>query len=130
MRGPLVIKIVGSSAEPERTVTALSVAGAADAAGVAVSLWLAGDAVWLAVANERRTALQPDSGAAANGSDLGAEAGDLFEAILTGAGAAVCARCAARRCITEQDLVAGARIAGAAAFVTAATEPGAQALVY
>ena len=118
MRGPLVIKIVGNSSDPERTTTALSVAGAACAAAMPLSLWLAGDAVWLAVRSECRDGVVDD------------EAADLFAEVLANAGATVCARCAQRRGIGEQDLVPGARIAGAAAFVAAVTEPGAQALVY
>ena len=118
MRGPLVIKIVGNSSDPERTVTALSVAGAAGAAGMPLSLWLAGDAVWLAVRPELR------------GGPVDDEAADLFTEVLADAGAAVCARCAQRRDIAAEHLVPGSRIAGAAAFVAAVTEPGAQALIY
>ena len=118
MRGPLVIKIVGNSSDPERTVTALSVAGAAGAAGMTLSLWLAGDAVWLAVRPERRDGIVDD------------EAANLFAEVLANAGATVCARCAQRRDVGEEDLVPGARIGGAAAFVAAVTEPGAQALIY
>jgi predicted peroxiredoxin len=118
MRGPLVIKIVGNSSDPERMTTGLSVAGAADAAGIAVSLWLAGDAVWLAVRPEHRRAA------------VDGEAADLLIDLLPQAGAAVCARCAQRRAVVEEHLAAGARIAGAAEFVAAATQPEAQALVY
>ncbi len=113
-----MIKIVGSFREPERATTALSVSAAAASAGVALSLWLAGDAVWLAVTPEHR------------GAAVDPEAEELLAAVLPHAGAAVCARCAERRGITADHLTAGARIAGAAAFVAAVTEPGAQALVY
>jgi predicted peroxiredoxin len=42
----------------------------------------------------------------------------------------VCTQCAARRGITEADLVPGVRISGAATFVAEALADGAQALVY
>jgi predicted peroxiredoxin len=42
----------------------------------------------------------------------------------------VCTQCAARRGITEADLVAGARIAGSASFVAEILAPDVQALVY
>jgi predicted peroxiredoxin len=42
----------------------------------------------------------------------------------------VCGQCAARRELTEQDLVEGAQIRGAAAFVEEVMAPGARSLVY
>jgi len=42
----------------------------------------------------------------------------------------LCTQCAARRDITEKDLIEGVRIAGAATFVAEITADGAQALVY
>ena len=42
----------------------------------------------------------------------------------------VCSQCAARRDLGEGDLVEGAQIRGAAAFVEEVMAPGAQALVY
>ncbi len=42
----------------------------------------------------------------------------------------VCTQCAARRGITEADLVAGIRIAGAALFAEEILQPDVQALVY
>ena len=41
-----------------------------------------------------------------------------------------CGQCAARRSLTQSDLVDGARIAGAATFVEESLAEGAQALVY
>lgn len=116
MPNALVIKIVGSESDPERTSTALSVAAAAVAAGVEVSLWLAGDAVWLAATGERPT--------------LDEDAAELFAAVLIGAPVAVCARCAARRDLPADALLPGARIEGAAAFVAAVTAPDVRVLVY
>lgn len=119
MTSALVIKIVGNPADPERTSTALSVAAAAVAAGVSVSLWLAGDAVWLAAAGQehRSTAIPAD-------------AAELFAAVLPGAPVAVCARCATRRALAADDLVPGTRIEGAAAFVAVITAPDVRVLVY
>ena len=42
----------------------------------------------------------------------------------------MCTQCAARRDISEADLIPGARIAGSASFVAEILEPGTQALVY
>ena len=42
----------------------------------------------------------------------------------------VCAQCAARRSLSEADLLPGVRIAGAAVFVEEVLAEGAQALVY
>ena len=42
----------------------------------------------------------------------------------------LCTQCAARREITETDVIPGVRIAGAAAFVEECLADGAQALVY
>nr|WP_306365735.1 DsrE family protein [Nocardiopsis sp. CC223A] len=42
----------------------------------------------------------------------------------------MCTQCAARRGLTEGDLMAGVRIAGAAAFVEEVTADGARPLVY
>ena len=42
----------------------------------------------------------------------------------------LCTQCAARRGITEDDLIKGVRIAGAATFVAEVTADQAQALVY
>ena len=42
----------------------------------------------------------------------------------------VCTQCAARRAITEDDVLAGVRIAGATTFLAEILADGAQALVY
>jgi predicted peroxiredoxin len=42
----------------------------------------------------------------------------------------VCTQCAARRALTQDDLVEGVRIAGAAAFADEVLRDDAQALVY
>jgi predicted peroxiredoxin len=50
--------------------------------------------------------------------------------VITAGRVTLCTQCAARRQITEVDLIAGVRIAGAAVFVEEALAEGAQALVY
>jgi predicted peroxiredoxin len=55
---------------------------------------------------------------------------DLRDAVLSGGRLTVCTQCAARRELTEDQLVAGAVIKGAAVFVEEVTAPGVQALVY
>ena len=56
--------------------------------------------------------------------------GDMLSGILAAGTVTVCSQCAARRQITEQDVLDGVRIAGAATFVAEALADGAQALVY
>jgi predicted peroxiredoxin len=55
---------------------------------------------------------------------------ELREAVLAGGRLTVCTQCAARRYLTQDRLVEGAVIRGAAAFVEEVMAPGAQALVY
>jgi predicted peroxiredoxin len=50
--------------------------------------------------------------------------------VLGGGRVTVCTQCAARREITEEDLLPDVRIAGAAVFVEESLADGAQALVY
>ena len=54
----------------------------------------------------------------------------LRDAVLAGGRLTVCTQCAARRELTEDQLVDGAVIKGAAVFVEEVMAPGAQALVY
>ena len=54
----------------------------------------------------------------------------LLSAVLVAGSVTVCAQCAGRREIGEDDVLPGVRIAGAAAFVDEVTRDGAQALVY
>ena len=106
--------------EPERCNQAFTVAGAAAASGVPVSLWLTGEAAWLAVPGRAAELELP----------LATPLPDLLDAVLAGGSVTVCAQCAARRSLTTEDLVAGVRIAGASVFVEEAVAEGAQALVY
>ncbi|NLF03636.1 MAG: sulfur reduction protein DsrE, partial [Actinomycetales bacterium] len=53
-----------------------------------------------------------------------------LEAVLEGGSVTVCTQCAARRELTEEDLLPGIRIAGSAVFVEEVLAPRTQALVY
>lgn len=116
----LVIKCTAGADEPERASQAFTVASAAIASGATVSLWLTGEAAWFAVPGKAEAFALPLSAPLAEARDLVAEAGDLI----------VCTQCAARRGITEAELVPGARISGATAFTEAVLTDGVQALVY
>ena len=116
----LVVKTTSGADRPEACNQAFTVAAAGVAAGARVSLWLTGEAAWLALPG--RT------------SDIALEhaapLGDLLDVVLAEGRVTLCTQCAARRGITADDVVPGVRIAGAAVFVEESLEPGAQALVY
>lgn len=117
---PLVVKCTSGAEAPERCAQAFTVASVALAAGAAVSLWLTGEAVWLAVPGRAEAFELPHSPPLA----------ELRDAVLAGGALTVCTQCAARRELTEADLVPGARIAGSASFVDEVLREGVQALVY
>jgi len=116
----LVIKVTAGKDEPERSGQALNVAAAALASGVAVSLWLTGEASWFALPGRADEVVL----------DHSPPFGDLLASVLTGGTVTLCTQCAARRGIIEQDLIEGVRIAGAATFVAEMMADHAQALVY
>jgi len=116
----LVIKTTSGLDRPEAANQALTVAAAAVAAGVEVSLWLTGESAWFAVPGR----------AAELALEHAAPASDLLEAVLAAGTVTLCTQCAARREITASDVLPGVRIAGAAVFAEEILRPGAQALVY
>jgi predicted peroxiredoxin len=116
----LVVKATAGSDEPERCNQAFTVAAAAAASGVTVSLWLTGEAAWLALPGRAEEFHLPHA----------APLADLLAAVLAGGTVTVCSQCAARREITTTALRSGMRIAGAATFVSEIMADGAQALVY
>ena len=120
MKRSLVVKLTQGAEAPETANQAFTVAATALATGVAVSLWLTGEAAWFAVPDRL--------------DDLGlAEATplrDLRATILAGGTLTICSQCAARRGITEAGVFDGVRIAGSASFVEEALGDDAQALVY
>lgn len=117
----LVVKVTCGVEAPERLSQAFTVAATALASGVDVSLWLTGEAAWLAVPGHAEDFELP----------YAAELSALRDAVIAGGRVTVCGTCAARRDLTEDDLVEGVQVRGSAAFVEEVTAPGGvQALVY
>lgn len=117
---PLVVKITCGPEALERLNQGLTVASMAVAAGADVSVWLTGDATWMAVAGRAEELDLPH----------GAPLADLRDALLAGASVTVCGQCAARRDLAPEDLLEGATIRGAAAYVEEILRDGVQAIVY
>src|SRR5580704_7872824 len=107
----LVIKVTAGKDEPERSGQALNVAAAALASGVTVSLWLTGESAWFALPGRAAEVVL----------DHSPPFEDLLASVLAGGQVTLCTQCAARRGITEADLIDGVRIAGAVTFVAAVT---------
>ena len=116
----LVVKVMTGSDDPERTAQAFTVAATAIASGVEVSLWLTGEATFFALPGRAESFVLPHS----------APLHELRDAILEAGSITVCTQCAARRNITESDLIPGITIKGAASFVAEIMNEGVQALVY
>lgn len=116
----LVVKATAGADRPEACNQAFTVAAAAVAAGARVSLWLTGEASWLAVPGRAGELELPHATPLA----------DLLDVVLAEGTVTVCTQCAMRRELTQDDLLPGVRIAGAATFVAETLEPEAQALVY
>lgn len=117
---PLVVKCTAGEDEPERCSQAFTVAATALASGITVSLWLTGEAAWLATPGRAERFELPHA----------APLAELRDAVIAGGTLTVCTQCAARRGIEAADLLPGARLAGSATFVAEIVEPGVQALVY
>ncbi|NLF04915.1 MAG: sulfur reduction protein DsrE, partial [Actinomycetales bacterium] len=107
MTRSLIVKATAGLDRPELINQAFTVAASGIAAGADVSLWLTGEAAWLAVPG-RAAELELEHAA---------PLADLLEAVLEGGSVTVCTQCAARRELTEEDLLPGIRIAGSAVFV-------------
>jgi len=116
----LVIKATAGKDDPERCNQAFTVAAAAVASGVQVSLWLTGEAAWFSVPGRAADFSLPHA----------APLTDLLASVLALGTVTVCSQCAVRRDITTSDMIDGVRIAGAATFVAEIMGDGAQALVY
>lgn len=117
---PLVVKTTSGLDRPEACNQAFTVAAAAVVAGSEVSLWLTGEAAWLAVPGRAAELELPHA----------APLPDLLGTVLAAGTVTVCTQCAVRRGLTEADLLPGVRIAGASVFVEESLRPDAQALVY
>jgi predicted peroxiredoxin len=116
----LIVKATAGADAPERCAQAFTVAATAVAAGATVSLWLTGESSWYAL---------PDRAAAfelAHSAPLA----DLLATVLAEGRVTLCTQCAARRGITQADVIGSVRIAGAAVFVEECLADDAQALVY
>lgn len=120
MARSLVIKVTAGMEAPERCNQAFTVAAAAIASGLKVSLWLTGESSWFGVPGKAMDLELPHA----------APLADLLDIVLTGGMVTVCTQCAARRDIAPEDVIEGVRIAGAPTFVEEITVDGAQALVY
>lgn len=116
----LVVKVTCGQDDPERANQGLTVAATAALAGARVSLWLTGEATWFAVVGRVPSLGLPDA----------ASAGQLVDDVVAMGAVTVCTQCAKRRSIELEELLPGARIAGAASFVEEILADGVQAVVY
>jgi predicted peroxiredoxin len=116
----LVVKVTAGAEDAERCNQAFTVAAAASSAGAQVSLWLTGEAAWYGVPGRAEQFSLP----------LATPLADLLGMVLADGAVTVCTQCAARRGISEDDVLPGVRIAGAAVFAEEVLEDGVQALVY
>jgi predicted peroxiredoxin len=112
--------VTAGKEDAERCNQAFTVAAAAVASGVSVSLWLTGEAAWFALPGRAGEFSLPHA----------APLADLLSGILAAGQVTLCTQCAARRDITTADVITGIRIAGAATFAAEILAEGAQALVY
>ncbi|MEO6205239.1 MAG: DsrE family protein [Mycobacteriales bacterium] len=120
MSRTLLVKVTAGTDAPERCAQAFTVAATAAGSGVTVSLWLTGEATWLAVPGRAEAFDLPHS----------APIADLLAAVLAAGSVTACTQCCVRRGLTDDDLLEGVRIAGAASFVEEALADDVQALVY
>ena len=120
MPRPLVVKVTAGSDDPERCNQGFTVAATALAAGADVSLWLTGEAAWLAVPGRAEGFSLP----------LATPVADLWSAVLASGQVTVCSQCAVRRGLVEGDLREGVRLAGSPSYVEEVLADDVQALVY
>jgi predicted peroxiredoxin len=116
----LVVKATAGADAPERCSQAFTVAAVGVASGADVSLWLTGESAWYALPGRAEAFELPEA----------APLSDLLATVMSGGTVTLCTQCAARRGITQGDVIAGIRIAGAQVFVQEALAEQAQALVY
>ncbi|WGL52073.1 DsrE family protein [Nocardioides sp. BP30] len=116
----LVVKVTAGAEDAERCNQAFTVAAAATAAGAEVSLWLTGEAAWYAVPGRAQQFSLP----------MATPLVDLLGIVLAEGSVTACTQCAARRGITDADVIPGVQIKGAAVFAEEILADGVQALVY
>ncbi len=114
------MKVTAGTEDAERCNQAFTVAAAAVAAGAEVSLWLTGEAAWFGVPGRAQQFSLP----------LATPLVDLLGLVLADGAVTVCSQCAARRGITEADVIPGIVIKGAAVFAEEILTEGVQAIVY
>src|ERR1700759_2991309 len=93
----LVIKVTAGKDDPERCNQAFTVAAAAVASGVQVSLWLSGESSWFALPGG------PDASTLPHAPPLA----DLLAGVLAAGTVTLCSQGAARRDIAPEDLIDG-----------------------
>lgn len=120
MARSLVIKVTAGAEAPERCNQAFTVAATAVASGAQVSLWLTGESSWFALPGRAKEFQLPHA----------TPLEDLLDIVLSAGKVTVCTQCAARRDITDDDMIPGIRIAGAPTFVEEITAEDVQAVVY
>ena len=120
MSKKLVIKVTAGADAPERCSQAFTVAAVAVASGVRVSLWLTGESSWFALPGRAAEFELPHA----------APLPELLESLLAAGRVTLCTQCAARRGITQAEVMDGVRIAGAQVFVSEVMADDVQALVY
>lgn len=120
MSRKLVVKVTCGAEDKERCNQAFTVAAAAAAAGVDVSLWLTGESAWFALPD------RADDFALEGAAPLA----DLLAAVVGTGRVTLCTQCAGRRGIGADDVIDGIIIAGAAVFAEEVLADGVQALVY
>ncbi len=116
----LVIKITSGIEALERCNQGWTVATAAIAAGVEVSVWLTGDAVWFATPGFADAVELSGAQSFAT-----AVAMVLADGTLT-----ACSQCLTRRDLTPERLLADTRVGGATGFVEEVMAAEAKSLVY
>ncbi|MGN6723715.1 MAG: DsrE family protein [Marmoricola sp.] len=116
----LVIKCTSGTDDLERCHQAFNVAATAASSGVAVSLWLTGDASWIGTPDYAENVELP----------FAAPLAELRDLVLANGSITVCTQCAKRRDIEASDLLPGVAIGGATQFVEESLRDGAQALIY
>lgn len=116
----LRIKVTCGAEDAERCNQAFTVAAAAVASGADLGLWLTGEAAWFAVPGKAEEFSLP----------LATPLADLLAAVIAGGQVTLCTQCASRREITEDDVIDGIRIAGAAVFTEEILAEDTQAIVY
>jgi predicted peroxiredoxin len=119
-RRSLVVKVTAGADEAERCSQGFTVAATAASAGASVSLWLTGEAVWLATPGRAAAFTLPQA----------APLDSLLELVFATGTVTVCTQCAARRSLEQPDFIDGVRIAGAASYVDEILHEGVQAVVY